>query len=213
MILPSDVLPLVAVVLAARSRGFGVPLPGWVTSEKRLAPVLTVLLTVFVAGLAAGWVAGVADALAVPVAGALLDGAALPAPAAFAGAVIAAEFAAELDASCVDASFVPDAHAARTAALRPAEANPSQKREARGLPAAARGLAGASDVEFVAEAESVEAGTSAEAARREVNEWCMEESVPLSLNRRCEISRLRSILVPLRETESRRTSMTGMSMS
>lgn len=180
MILPSDVLPLVAVVLAARSRGFGVPLPGWVTSEKRLAPVLTVLLTVFVAGLAAGWVAVVADALAVPVAGALLDGAALPAPAAFAGAVIAAEFAAELDASCVDASFVPDAHAARTAALRPAEANPSQKREARGLPAAARGLpaaarglAGASDVEFVAEAESVEAGTSAEAARREVNEWCM----------------------------------------
>jgi hypothetical protein len=170
--------------------------------------------------LAAGLVAVVADALAVPVAGALLDGAALPAPAAFAGAVIAAEFAAELDASCVDASFVPDAHAARTAALRPAEANPSQKREARGLPAAARGLpaaarglAGASDVEFVAEAESVEAGTSAEAARREVNEWCMGESVPLSLNRRCEISRLRSILVPLRETESRRTSMTGMSMS
>jgi hypothetical protein len=111
-------------------------------------------------------VAVVTDALAVPVAEALfvcvaapaLVPAPVPAPAAFAGALTVVA----LVGSDVVPDVVPDAHAARTAALRPAEANPSQNRAARVLPAAARGLpaaacrpSGASDVEFVAEAESV----------------------------------------------------------
>jgi hypothetical protein len=148
---------------AERSRGFGVPLPGCVTSEKRLLPVLAVVgAAVVVAGLVV--LTAVVDALGVPVAEALLVGADVPAPAAFGGALTVVA----LLGSDVVSDFVPDAHAARTAALRPAEANPSQNRVAR-APAVGAFAAARSD-ECAAEAEGVNADTSAEAARGEVNE-------------------------------------------
>ncbi|MFM1866665.1 MAG: hypothetical protein RL591_73 [Planctomycetota bacterium] len=171
MILPS----LFGAAAAERSRGFGVPLPGCVTSENRLLPVLAVVAAVDVA---AGLVVFVAVD-AVPVAVALFDGAALPAPAAFAGALTVVEFVefvefvgpVEFAEADVVSDLVPDAHAARTAALRPAEAKPSQNREVRAPAVGA--LAAARSDECAADAETVDACTSAEAARGEIGEWCM----------------------------------------